>query len=85
MDELIQNLKVQIIEALNLEDMDPSEIDENEPLFVEGLGLDSIDALELVVLLEKEYGIKIDNMAEGKNILRTVRSMAEFIQENQKS
>jgi acyl carrier protein len=85
MDELIQNLKVQIIEALNLEDMDPSEIDENEPLFVEGLGLDSIDALELVVLLEKEYGIKIDNMAEGKNILRTVKSMAEFIRENQKS
>ena len=85
MDELIQNLKVQIIEALNLEDMDPAEIDENEPLFVEGLGLDSIDALELVVLLEKEYGIKIDNMAEGKTILRTVKSMAEFISENQKS
>lgn len=85
MDELIQNLKVQIIEALNLEDMDPSEIDENESLFVEGLGLDSIDALELVVLLEREYGIKIDNMAEGKNILRTVKSMAEFIRENQKS
>jgi acyl carrier protein len=85
MDELIQNLKVQIIKALNLEDMDPSEIDENEPLFVEGLGLDSIDALELVVLLEKEYGIKIENMAEGKNILKTVKSMAEFIRENQKT
>lgn len=85
MDELIQNLKVQIIKALNLEDMDPSEIDEHEPLFVEGLGLDSIDALELVVLLEKEYGIKIDNMAEGKNILKTVRSMADFIRENQKT
>lgn len=83
MDELIQNLKVQIIQALNLEDMDPSEIDENEPLFVEGLGLDSIDALELVVLLEKEYGIKIENMAEGKDILRTVKSMAEYIQKNQ--
>jgi len=83
MDELIQNLKVQIIKALNLEDMDPSEIDENEPLFIEGLGLDSIDALELVVLLEKEYGIKIENMAEGKDILRTVKSMAEFIQKNQ--
>ncbi len=85
MDELIQNLKAQIIEALNLEDMDPSEIDENESLFVEGLGLDSIDALELVVLLEKEYGIKIDNMAEGKNILRTVNSMAEFIREHQEA
>jgi len=83
MDELIQNLKVQIIQALNLEDMDPSEIDENEPLFIEGLGLDSIDALELVVLLEKEYGIKIENMADGKDILRTVKSMAEFIQKNQ--
>ncbi len=83
MDELIQNLKVQIIKALNLEDMDPSEIDENEPLFIEGLGLDSIDALELVVLLEKEYGIKIENMADGKDILRTVKSMAEFIQKNQ--
>lgn len=83
MDELIQNLKVQIIQALNLEDMDPSEIDENEPLFIDGLGLDSIDALELVVLLEKEYGIKIENMADGKDILRTVKSMAEFIQKNQ--
>ncbi len=84
MENLINILKVQIIEALNLEDMEPDEIETDEPLFGDGLGLDSIDALELIVLMEKEYGIKIENPQEGKEIFKSVRTMADFIQKNQK-
>jgi len=84
MEELIEKLKLQIIEQLNLEDMEPEDINENESLFSEGLGLDSIDALELIVLLEKEYGIKIKNPKDGQKIFFSIKTMAEFIQENQK-
>jgi acyl carrier protein len=84
MEELIEKLKVQIIEQLNLEDMEPQDIDPDESLFGEGLGLDSIDALELIVLLEKEYGIKIQNPKDGQKIFFSIRTMAEFIQDNQK-
>ena len=84
MEELIQNLKVQIIKQLNLEDMEPDDIDENEPLFGNGLGLDSIDALELIVLLEKEYGIKIENPKDGQKIFYSIRTMAEFIESHKK-
>ena len=69
MNELVKELKDEIIEALNLEEMTADDIDENEPLFGEGLGLDSIDALELIVLLEKKYGIKLADPAEGKKNL----------------
>lgn len=84
MEELIEKLKVQIIEQLNLEDMEPKDIDPEESLFGEGLGLDSIDALELIVLLEKEYGIKIQNPKDGQKIFFSIKTMAEFIKENQK-
>jgi len=84
MDKLIEQLKVQLIKQLNLEDMEPDDIDPDEPLFGEGLGLDSIDALELIVLLEKEYGIKIENPKDGQKVFFSVRTMAEFIQEHQK-
>ncbi len=84
MEELIEKLKVQIIEQLNLEDMEPEDIDPEESLFGEGLGLDSIDALELIVLLEKEYGIKIQNPKDGQKIFFSIKTMAEFIQKNQK-
>lgn len=84
MDELIQQLKQQIIEQLNLEDMSPDEIDEKAPLFGDGLGLDSIDALELIVLLEREYGIKVENPQDGKQIFASVETMAQFIQNNRK-
>ena len=66
MEQLIEELKKEIIEVLNLEGMTPADIDENAPLFGEGLGLDSIDALELIVLMEKNYGIKLQNANEGK-------------------
>ncbi len=84
MEELIEKLKVQIIEQLNLEDMEPDEIDEDEPLFGDGIGLDSIDALELIVLLEKEYGIRIENPKDGQKIFYSVRSLAKFISNHQK-
>jgi len=84
MDQLIGKLKTEIIEVLNLTELTPDDIDENAPLFVEGLGLDSIDALELIVLLEKKYGLKLATADEGKKVLRSVRSMAEFITENKK-
>ncbi|MBN2275261.1 MAG: acyl carrier protein [Bacteroidales bacterium] len=85
MEQLIQKLKEEIIEALNLSEMKPADIDEKAPLFVDGLGLDSIDALELTVLLEKKYGLKINTAEEGKKILHSVNSMAEFITANKKS
>ena len=84
MDQLIEQLKVQLIKQLNLEDMEPGDIDPDEPLFGEGLGLDSIDALELIVLLEKEYGIKIENPKDGQKVFFSLRTMAEFITENKK-
>lgn len=82
MNELIDQLKNQIIEALNLEDMTAQDIDADAPLFGDGLGLDSIDALELIVLLEREYGIKLTNPAEGKKIFKSVASIADFVSKN---
>ena len=82
MEELIEKLKEQIIEALNLEDVKPEDIDNDAPLFGEGLGLDSIDALELIVLIEKNYGIKLENPAQGREILKSVNTMADFISKN---
>ena len=82
MEELLLELKSEIVEVLNLEDVNPEDIDNDAPLFGEGLGLDSIDALELIVLMEKKYGIKLKNAAEGKEIFKSVRVMAEYIQNN---
>lgn len=82
MQDIILELKEEIIKALNLEDMSPENIDDNAPLFGEGLGLDSIDALELIVLMEKNYGIKLRNPNEGKEIFKSVVSMAEYIKAN---
>ena len=82
MEQLINTLKKEIIEVLNLEEMEIEDIETDAPLFVKGLELDSIDALELIVLLEKNYGLKIETAEEGKKILYSVRTMAEFIKEN---
>jgi acyl carrier protein len=79
MDALIEKLKTQIIEQLNLAEVKPEDIDPNAPLFGSGLGLDSIDALELIVLLEKHYGIKIEDPKDGKTIFESVKTMAEYI------
>ena len=84
MEELILELKQKIIEALNLEEMTPEDIDADSPLFGEGLGLDSIDALELIVLMEKNYGIKLANPAEGKAIFKSIRTIAAYVSEHRK-
>jgi acyl carrier protein len=85
MDALIEKLKGQIIEQLNLAEVKPADINPDAPLFGDGLGLDSIDALELIVLLEKHYGIKIQNPADGKKIFESVRTLAEFIKSQGKA
>ena len=82
MEELILELKNEIINVLNLEGVKPEDIATDDELFGGGLGLDSIDALELIVLVEKNYGIKLKDPAQGKEIFRSVRTMAEFIQAN---
>lgn len=84
MEEIITNLKKQIIEALNLEEITVDDIETDAPLFGDGLSLDSIDALELILILEKEYGIHIENPAEVKPIFKSVRTLAEFVEKNKK-
>lgn len=82
MEALIEELKVKLIEELKLEDLEPDEIDASEHLFRDGLGLDSIDALELIVLMERDYGIKIDNADKGREVFSTLTTMAEYIKAN---
>ena len=85
MKQLINDLKLQIKEALNLEELTVEDFDENAPLFGEdGIGLDSIDVLEIIVLLEKRYGIRLSNPKEGKAIFQSVKTIAEYIQANRK-
>lgn len=84
MEELIKELKEEIIEVLNLEDMTVDDIDENDTLFGKGLGLDSIDALELIVMLEKKYGIKLASPALGKDIFKSVVTIADYVSKNRK-
>ncbi len=80
--ELIDRLKTQIIDVLNLEDIQASDIDDDAPLFGDGLGLDSIDALELILLLEREYGMKIGTAAEARPIFTSVKTMADYIEQH---
>ena len=84
MDDLKAKLKAQIIEQLNLEDFSVEDIKDDMSLFGDGLGLDSIDALELIVLLENNYKIKLTNPEEGKTVFNSINSMAEYIQKNMK-
>ena len=84
MENLEANLKAQIIEQLNLEELELQDFGNDTPLFGdEGIGLDSIDALELIVLMEKDYNLKIANPEDGSKIFQTVNTMAEFIRANQ--
>ncbi len=79
----MEALKGQIIEALNLKHLKPKDIGSDQPLFVEGLGLDSIDALELIVLLQQQYNVRIANPQDGPKIFRSVRTIAEYIRSHQ--
>ena len=83
MDNLINEIKVELIKALHLDDMKPEDLDADAPLFGEGgIGLDSIDALEIIVMLEKNYGIRLSNVSEGKEIFKSIRSIAEYVKEH---
>ena len=85
MDQLLNDLKNQIISTLKLTDIEPDEIDVDAPMIGEGLGLDSIDTLELLVLLEKEYKVTVPDINIGRKIFSSIRAMAEYIQEEQKN
>lgn len=85
MENLNENLKKQLIEALNLEDITPADIDDNMPLFGEfGLGLDSIDALEIILILERNYGVKVENPKDGKGIFYSIATIADYIRKHTK-
>jgi acyl carrier protein len=83
-EALKEQLKSQIIQFLNLTDLTPADIEDNDPLFGDGLGLDSIDSLELIVLLKKEYGIDIRDPKEGRKALVDINTMADYIEVNRK-
>lgn len=82
MDALRQELKEKIIAVLNLEDINVEDINDTDSLFGDGLGLDSIDALELIVMLDKDYGIKLVDPKEGKTIFSSIETMANYISAN---
>jgi len=83
-EALKSELKVHLVKYLNILDYTPEEISDDMPLFGDGLALDSIDSLELIVMLEREYGIKITNPADGRKILSSVEAMATYIMEVKK-
>ena len=82
MENLKLELKAKIIENLNLEDVEVTDIENTDALFGDGLGLDSIDALELIVMLDKDYGIKLSDPKQGKVIFESIDTMAAYISEN---
>lgn len=84
-EKLVTELKELIIKALKLEDMTPDDIDNEAPLFGEGLGLDSIDALELVVALEKTFGIKIPDEDVGRDAFGSVSVLADYVIKNRQN
>lgn len=82
MEALKQELKNKIIDILNLDDVQVEDVNDNDALFGDGLGLDSIDALELIVMMDKDYGIKLADPKEGKAIFQSIETMAKYISEN---
>jgi acyl carrier protein len=82
MEKLLADLKAQIISTLNLTDVKPDDIDVDAPIVGGGLGLDSIDTLELLVLLEKEYGVTVPDVNIGRKVFSSVRALAQYIEEN---
>ncbi len=83
MDKLIADLKVQIATQLKIKNVKPEEIGDDEPLFGVGLGFDSLDVLELIVLLRQKYKLKVSNAEDGQKVFRSVKSIAEYITANQ--
>ena len=74
-----ERVKLQLIEGLALEDLDMNDIDDNAALFNEGLGLDSVDAIELIVILDNEYGLKFKNMDETKDVFVSIQTLTDYI------
>jgi acyl carrier protein len=83
MDPLVEELKTKTLALLNLTHVDPAQVTPDTPLFADGLGLDSIDALELVMLLEQDYQVTVDNKELGRRVLASFGTMAAFIRERQ--
>lgn len=81
MDKMIEELQVKIVEILNLPDVSPTDIQPDEQLVGGELGIDSIDVLEMVIMIEKDYGVAIDNKELGAKVFATLRSLAEYVQE----
>lgn len=83
-EELKNSLKENIIKYVNLMDVSPSDIENDKPLFGEdGLGLDSIDSIELIVMMEREYGVKVTDPKMGRKVMENINTMAEYIEEHQ--
>lgn len=80
MEELKEQLKEMIVRDLKLQGVDPAAIDDSAPLFEEGLGLDSLDAVELVVLLQKHFDVHLEDMEEGQAAFKSINTLAEFIE-----
>lgn len=85
MNETIEKLKSEIFRQLNIVDVAPETFGAEEPLFGEGLGLDSIDSLELIVMLERNYGIKIEHPEEGKQIFSSLKTLADYVDSHRKN
>ena len=81
MEELKKQLKEMIVNDLKLQDAKAEDINDTDALFGDGLGLDSLDAVELVVLIQKTFGVQIEDMEEGKQAFASIQSLAEFIEE----
>ena len=84
MEKLKQQLKEIIVNELKIQDIAPEEMGDNDPLFGEGLGLDSLDAVELVVIIQKNFDVQIADMDEGRKAFESINSLAEYIQKAQK-
>ena len=82
MNELVEELKIKLIDILNLTDLTPDDIDENAQLVGGEIGIDSIDVLEMVVMIEKDYGVKINNKEVGEKVFSTLNALAGYIREN---
>lgn len=84
MEELKKQIKEMVIRDLKLQGIDPAGIDDDAPLFEEGLGLDSLDAVELVVLVQKHFDVQIEDMEEGQTAFKSINTLADFIDARRK-